>query len=169
VDIRECRAEDLELIHAHMPSPGQTRRHSRRFDRQQLGLSTLLIAWSDDIPVGSGEIRWHGCAAPEVAQRHPGCPELNGLEVSPTRQSQGIGTAIVHAAETLARRRGHTQLGLGVDDNNHRAAQLYLRLGYEETGCRYLDRYDYLDNDGTRHDIADPARFLIKPLRTEPS
>jgi RimJ/RimL family protein N-acetyltransferase len=41
----------------------------------------------------------------------------------------------VHAAETLARRRGYQQIGLGVDDHNHRAAALYLRLGYRETGC----------------------------------
>ena len=40
--------------------------------------------------------------------------------------------------------RGYHHIGLGVDDQNLRAAALYLRLGYQETGCRYLDRYHYI-------------------------
>ncbi len=168
--IRECREDDLALLEHHNPSPGQTRRHEARFHRQQQGLSTLLTAWIDDIPVGSGEIRWRGCAAAEVQARYPNCPELNGLAVWPTeRQSHGTGTAIIRAAEDLTAQHGHHQIGLGVDDQNLRAAALYLRLGYQETGCRYLDRYHYLDDHGTRHDIADPCRFLIKPLQNATS
>ncbi|WP_424534909.1 GNAT family N-acetyltransferase [Sphaerisporangium viridialbum] len=165
MEIRECRDQDLGPLEHHIPSPGRNRFHEARFRRQEQGRSTFLVAWTDDIPVGSGEILWHGCAAPEVAQRYPDCPELNGLTVSPERQSQGIGTALVHAAEARARQRGHQRIGLGVDDENHRAAALYLRLGYEETGCRYLDRYQYLDDQGARHEAADPARFLVKRLQ----
>jgi RimJ/RimL family protein N-acetyltransferase len=167
--IRETREDDLALLEHHYPSPGQTRHHERRFQHQQQGLSTFLTAWIDDIPVGSGEIRWHGCAAAEIHERYPDCPEINGLAVWPDdRQSHGIGTAIIHAAEALATHRGYHHIGLGVDDQNPRAAALYLRLGYQETHCRYLDRYHYIDDHGTRHDIADPCRFLIKPLRHEP-
>jgi ribosomal protein S18 acetylase RimI-like enzyme len=90
---------------------------------------------------------------------------LNGLQVWPAeRQSHGIGTAIIRAAEARARERGYRQIGLGVADDNPRAAALYLRLGYLETGCRYLDRYHYLDDRGRRHDVADPARFLVNQL-----
>lgn len=150
-----------------MPSPGRTRRHTERFQRQRQGLSTHLIAWADDVPVGTGEILWHGCTALEVRQRYPDCPELNGLGVWPARlRSRGIGTAIVLAAEAVARERGHHRLGLGVNDDNHRAAALYLWSGYEETGCRYFDRYHYIDGHGRRHDVADPTRFLMKELRT---
>jgi GNAT superfamily N-acetyltransferase len=130
---------------------------------------TYLIAWVDGIPAGTGEILWQGCAAPEVTQRFPRCPELNGLQVWPAeRQSHGIGTAIIRAAEARARERGYRQIGLGVADDNPRAAALYLRLGYHETGCRYLDRYHYLDDRGRRHDVADPARFLVKQLQPSP-
>src|ERR1035441_8102637 len=80
-------------------------------------------------------------------------------------RSRGIGTAIIRAAEALARERGCGQIGLGVDDDNPRAAALYLRLGYQETGYRYLDRYYYLEDHGHRHDVADPARFLVKDLK----
>ncbi|MEU6018040.1 GNAT family N-acetyltransferase [Streptomyces sp. NPDC047515] len=66
---------------------------------------------------------WQGCKAPEVHDRFPECPELNGLGVwPPQRRSQGIGTAIIRAAETQAGRSGYHQIGLGVDDQNHRAA-----------------------------------------------
>jgi ribosomal protein S18 acetylase RimI-like enzyme len=163
--IRECRESDLALLEHHKRSPGRTRHHEARFQSQQQGLSTFLTAWIDDLPVGSGEVRWRGCAAAEVHERYPDCPEINGLAVWPAeRHSRGIGTAIIHAAESLAARRGCRRIGLDVDDWNGRAAALYLRLGYEETDCRYLDRYHYIDDDGARHDIADPCRFLIKSL-----
>ncbi|HWG02067.1 MAG TPA: hypothetical protein VG164_09525 [Trebonia sp.] len=41
---------------------------------------------------------------------------------------------------------------------------LYLRLGFQETGCHYLDRYFAIDDQGLRHDFADPTRFLIRKL-----
>ena len=164
VEIRQCRERDLALLEAGNPT-GRNRDHARRFARQQQGLTTFLIAWADGVPIGKGEILWTGCAAPEVNQRYPGCPELNGLDVWPaTRCSQGTGTAIVRAAEALARDRGCHQTGLGVTDDNPRAAALYRRLGYQETGCRYLDRYCYLDDLGRPHDVGDPARFLVKQL-----
>ncbi|MBV9026840.1 MAG: GNAT family N-acetyltransferase [Streptomycetaceae bacterium] len=78
------------------------------------------------------------------------------------RRSQGIGTAVIRTAETQARRNGYHRIGLGVDDQNYRAASLYLRLGYHETGYHYLD-------DGLRHEVADPCRFLIKQLTEQPN
>jgi hypothetical protein len=54
-------------------------------------------------------------------------------------------------------------------DTNPRAAALYRRLGYTETNCSYLNRYHYIDEHGVRHDVADPARFLVKTLADNPS
>jgi GNAT superfamily N-acetyltransferase len=165
-----CRAKDLALLRTHIPTPGQPERHATRFERQQHGHSTFLIAWMDDLPVGAGEIFWRGCVAPEINQDYPDCPELNGLDVWPPElRSKGIGTALIAAAEKLTQQRGYHRIGLGVEDGNSRAAALYLRLGYQETGRHYLDRYAYVDNDGTRHDIADPARFLVKNLHAQAS
>jgi GNAT superfamily N-acetyltransferase len=161
VRIRACRQDDLERLER------EHRSEATRFERQQRGRSTFLTALTVPVgvPVGMGEILWDGCAAPEVRRRYPSCPDLNGLEVWPAeRRSHGIGTALVRAAEDLARERGCDQLGLGVDDHNRRTAALYLRLGYQETGCRYLDRYHEVDENGVPHDVADPARFLAKRL-----
>ncbi|MFD8584102.1 GNAT family N-acetyltransferase [Streptomyces californicus] len=154
----------------YLPSPGRTRRHAARFDRQERGLAAFLTAWADDIPVGTAQILWQGCAAPEVRARFPGCPELNGLSVWPPElRSRGIGSALIAAAEERVRAAGHPLIGLGVDDGNHRAAALYARIGYRETGCRYVDRYAYLDDEGVRHEVADPARFLVKELPKGPA
>lgn len=163
--IQECREADLDVLAQHNPSPGQVRWNAERFQRHRQGLTTFLLAWVDGVPAGAGEIRWQGCAAPEVHSRFPGCPEINGLIVRPPeRRSHGIGTAVIRTAEDLTAQRGFHRIGLGVDDQNARAAALYLRLGYQETGCRYLDRYHYTDDNGVHHDAADPCRFLIKPL-----
>ncbi|WP_345469390.1 GNAT family N-acetyltransferase [Actinoallomurus oryzae] len=165
VRIIVCREEDVDRLELRIPSPGENRLHARRFGRQQEGLSTYLVAWLNDVPVGSGEIRWGGCAAAEVQAAYPGCPEVNGLSVWPPElRSQGIGTALLRAAEQRVREHGDALIGLGVNDDNPAAAALYLRLGYQETGCHYLDRYDYLDADGARHQAADPSRFLVKPV-----
>ncbi|MEV0399696.1 GNAT family N-acetyltransferase [Actinoallomurus sp. NPDC050550] len=148
-----------------MPSPGRNRFHARRFARQEQGLSTYLVAWLDERPVGSGAILWDGCGAVEVRRRYADCPELGGLGVWPPElRSRGIGTALIRAAEARVRERGHRMIGLGVNDDNHAAAALYLRLGYQETGCQYLDRYDYVGTDGVIRQAADPTRFLVKPL-----
>ncbi|SDJ87527.1 GNAT family N-acetyltransferase [Streptomyces indicus] len=180
-----CRAEDLGLLDAHLPSASAESHHAARFARQEAGESTYLLAWRDGLPVGHGEVRWHGCAAPEVraavARRiapeavtsggpsvsgptpASGCPEINGLAVAEHLRSQGIGTALIHAAEDLARARRLPAIGLGVDETNPRAAALYARLGYEAL-VPYVDRWSYVDRGGLRVECADACTFLVKRL-----
>jgi GNAT superfamily N-acetyltransferase len=164
VRIAECRAEDLQRLEAAIPS-GPSRFHQRRFTRQQEGAGTYLIAWLGGLPVGHVEIRWNGCNAAEVRERFPRCPELNALGVWPEHiRSQGTGTALIAEGERRAAGLGFRQIGLGVADDNPRAAALYLRLGFHETNCRYLDSYEILGAAGARHVISDPCRFLVKDL-----
>lgn len=160
--VGQCRQEDLPLLERQLPS-GRNRYHEARFRRQREGRGAYLVACLEDVPTGAGEVLWQA-KEPEVRERFPGCPEINGLAVVPERQSQGIGTAIIHAAERLAARRGHDRIGMGVGDDNVRAAALYFRLGYQDTGFRYLDRYHHLDDGGVRHEITGPCRFLVKPI-----
>lgn len=163
--IKECREPDVELLERHIPSPGKNRYHEERFHRQRAGLSTFLVGWLDGVPVGSGEVRWQGPDAAEVRRRFPDCPEVNGLIVwPPERRSRGVGTALIAAAEELARRRGRRRLGLAVADGNPRAAALYLRLGYQETGCWFVGSYPFVDDDGVRREIFESCRYLVKPI-----
>ncbi|WP_199547921.1 GNAT family N-acetyltransferase [Streptomyces sp. N35] len=159
-----CRAEDVVLLDEHLPSASADSHHSARFGRQEAGESTYLLAWRDEIPAGHAEVRWNGCAAPEVRTVVGACPEINGLAVAGHLRSQGIGSALVRAAEDLARERGLPAIGLGVDETNARAAALYERLGYRPV-VRYVDRWAYVDRGGLRVECADSCTFLVKDLR----
>ncbi|MGC0333260.1 GNAT superfamily N-acetyltransferase [Streptomyces sp. SAI-170] len=168
MEINVCGPADVALLDRFIGSPGATSFHARRFARQEAGTSTYLVAWLDGRPVGHTEVRWGGCADERVRAARPGCPEINALAVWPeTLRSRGIGSALIRAAERLARERGRTAIGLGVDDDNPRAAALYARLGYLPL-LDYVDRYAYEDHDGTIHECADPATFLVKDLLKNP-
>lgn len=158
--IRDCAADDLDGLEQAHPRHG----HTRRFRRQCAGESSYLIAVRDGIPVGHGELLWGGCRDDAVRAEYPDCPELNGLSVFPAElQGQGIGTAIVRAAEDRARDRGLQRIGLGVGDDNPRAARLYERLGYAAS-IDYVDVYDYVDAAGCQQVAEDPCRFMVKDL-----
>ncbi len=161
--IAPCRAEDLALLDEHLPSASADSHHAARFARQEADESTYLLAWHGELPVGHGEVRWNGCAAPEVRAVAGACPEINGLAVAQRLRSQGIGTALIRAAEHLARTRRLPAIGLGVDETNTRAAALYERLGYRPV-APYVDRWAYVDRGGLRVECADPCTFLVKEL-----
>lgn len=164
MEITACRTEDIELLDRFLPSHGVDGNHAARFARQEAGESTYLIPWLGGRPVGHAEVRWTGCPAPRVRAAQPGCPEVNGLSVWPgSLRSRGIGTALLYTAERLARERGVGVMGLGVGEDNPRAAALYARLGYLPT-VAYVDRWAHLDADGVRHEHADACVFLVKPL-----
>ena len=166
VRLRPCRSEDLGRLEA-WAGTGNSRTHEVRFSRQQAGTSTYYLAVRPEQSesfIGSCEIRWDGCAAPEI----PRCPEINGLQVWPeSLRSQGIGTRMLTLLEDEARARGYHVLGLGVDDPRARA--LYERCGYEDSGRGYLDRYTWVGEDHRVHEMAEPARWMTKQLAPAPS
>lgn len=63
------------------------------------------------------------------------------LSVHDRWQSLGLGTTLIRALEDRIRRRGLNIATLGVEHDNPRAAALYGRLGYHETGMA-LDGWD---------------------------
>jgi GNAT superfamily N-acetyltransferase len=164
MEITPCRAVDVPLLDRCIGSMGATSFHARRFERQERGMSTYLLAWLDGRPVGHTELRWGGCDDAAVRAARPGCPEINALTVWPEPlRSRGIGTALVRAAEELARERGRTAVGLGVADDNPRAAALYARLGYLPLAA-YVGRWSYEDHDGLTHECVEQLTFLVKDL-----
>ncbi|MGM1048326.1 Acetyltransferase (GNAT) family protein [Paenibacillus uliginis N3/975] len=56
---------------------------------------------------------------------------IDTLSVSPQFKGQGIGSALMHAAEERAKERGYNKIALAVVTDNKRAYSLYLRSGYE--------------------------------------
>ncbi|MEX0842042.1 MAG: GNAT family N-acetyltransferase [Xanthobacteraceae bacterium] len=70
---------------------------------------------------------------------------LYSIAVLPQLEGQGIGPALITAAENAARARGSIRLRLEVNEANVRAIARYRKSGYELFG-RHLDYYDDHDN-----------------------
>jgi GNAT superfamily N-acetyltransferase len=99
----------------------------------------VLLAFADERPVGVA-VCFLGFST------FQGRPLLNvhDLVVVPAARGQGVGRALLAAAEERARERGCGKLTLEVLDDNHRARTLYTSFGFA--------------------DYAGPTRFLIKNL-----
>lgn len=63
---------------------------------------------------------------------------IDGIAIATDRQGEGIGTALLSAAEARAIALGKSALRLDVIDRNLRARALYARLGFVETGTHDL-------------------------------
>lgn len=128
--IRPVRARDVPLLKASLPQGGAVK-HDIRWRRQRAGEVLYLLAWIEDTPVGHVLVKWGGSGDDRIARAVPDCPDLEDLLVQPRRRSQGIGSALLSAAEEAVKRRGHHLVGLGVGIDNGRARALYERAGYE--------------------------------------
>ncbi len=72
---------------------------------------------------------WLGIAIDQVnGVRHP---NIFLIYVDPNHRRQGIGRALMGHAESWARERGYTQMGLQVFTTNQPAIDLYQQLGYQ--------------------------------------
>jgi RimJ/RimL family protein N-acetyltransferase len=71
---------------------------------------------------------------------HPACRHVAdlGLMVAEDARRQGVGRALLAAAEQWARTSGIVKIELHVFPHNHAARSLYDRAGYEEVGRRKL-------------------------------
>ena len=63
-----------------------------------------------------------------------GTPELISMWVSPAARGKGIGDRLVLAVARWAQQQGATALRLAVAEDNQRAAVLYRRHGFADTG-----------------------------------
>lgn len=68
----------------------------------------------------------------------PPYARLLALAVEPGERGRGTGAALVAAAERWARGQGATQLHLTTALHRDGAHRFYERLGYEQTGARYV-------------------------------
>jgi RimJ/RimL family protein N-acetyltransferase len=90
--------------------------------------------------------------------------EINALHAY--LPGQGIGTALIAAAEEHAREWRRTHIGLAVVPDNARARRLYERLGYHLWGPeQVIDEWTEKDADGNVTTIhRDRCDYLLKPL-----
>jgi ribosomal protein S18 acetylase RimI-like enzyme len=116
--IRRCEKRDLAHFGGFGP-PAHVRHCLERFARNDVVI--LVAVDGDDVPVG----KVHVC----LDQPDQTALIEAAAVVEPLR-GMGIGTALMYAAEELARERGLGVVQLGVEDFNAAARRLYERLGY---------------------------------------
>jgi ribosomal protein S18 acetylase RimI-like enzyme len=150
--VRLGTAADLPALDRAIPT-GRNDVHRSFLARQEAGDASYVVAWQGAEPVGSGVIRWGGQD-----------PEISNLHVPEPLRSQGIGAAIVRYAEDLVRERGFGRVSIAVGEANPRAAALYERLGYRDTGRRSTTSYTYFDTDGVERSATEHDRILALDL-----
>lgn len=64
--------------------------------------------------------------------------EIDNIVVHPAHRSKGLGTALIHHFEKLAKELGCNLLALDSYTSNHSSHRLYHRLGYEIWGFHFV-------------------------------
>jgi GNAT superfamily N-acetyltransferase len=102
---------------------------------------------------------------PGVRRQLPGVPGLDHLEVLGPLWGQGIGTALIRAAEDTARQLGHERIALGVGLGNPKARRLYERLGDVDWGHGTVEgTWVEHPDDGPPVTLSEVCDMLIKRL-----
>ncbi len=166
ITITPCTEKDLEQVIAKLPPFGLAHHHRSRFSEQLAGIATYLIAWQEDIPIGTVLISWHGDGHARVDDFLPNTPSIKALAVRPDLQSKGIGTQIMQSAENLVKEKGFGQVGLAVGTENTRARKLYERLDYQifEKIAPYPIKWTVVDENGIERIEGETCIYLLKKL-----
>jgi GNAT superfamily N-acetyltransferase len=162
MDIRPCTDADLSVLCSHWRTPGDV--HEAHHDRQRTGQTTYLVAWQDQEPLGSGVLQWGGCIGTNARTTYPGAVELNHLQVRDQYRGQGVGSALIAAAEALASQAGRQRMAVGVAEDNPDAERLYRRLGYRPTGVIDVSEYDWITPEGAVRHATERDQLLVKEL-----
>jgi GNAT superfamily N-acetyltransferase len=158
--IRVARDGDLKAL---VSALGQQRFFADRLERQRRGQGELFIAWQDGVPVGDVYL-WRAQPYEYLVRQYLGwTPTITHLEVAPARQNQGIGTALLRAAEAYATDLGYWRVCLGVDIGNPDARRLYERLGYAEWEYGLVEVS--WEEDGVDHSMT--CHWLVRALPGE--
>lgn len=96
-----------------------------------------------DLDVSAWGVREEGrlVASVRIRRADPATAEVGRLVVAPDRQGNGLGTALLLAAEDHVQS-GITAIRLFTGERSHANQRLYKRLGYRETGRTSAGRYN---------------------------
>lgn len=94
--------------------------------RAAAGTEVLVAENAEGSPLGF--VHLHGARDFFTGEEHG---HVSDIVVKPEAEGQGVGQALMAAAETWARGRGYRLLSLHVFEGNARARAFYERLGYQ--------------------------------------
>lgn len=133
------------------------------YQEQQDRVRTVAVIEENSEILGYGSLlRKPEC--PFFAQRN--IPEVNAVWIDQDHRRKGLGTALIHWLENLAKQEGYSQIGIGVGlyGDYGPAQQLYFQLGYtpEGNGITYKGEATVAGQSYPLDD--DLILWLVKPL-----
>ncbi len=133
--IRPLRASDAVQIAAAFAEVGWSKPvglYERYLAEHEDGLRHVLVATVADEVAGYVTLNWQPTYAPF---RTSSIPEVQDLNVLPHLQRKGIGSALLDAVESHARKRADTVgISVGLASDYAAAQRLYIRRGYLPDG-----------------------------------
>lgn len=136
--IRPATLEDIDQLVAIEQRCFDTDRLSRRRFRYMLTKANAAILVDDSEGTLRGYVLVLFHAGTSLARMY-------SIAVSPDHRSQGIGEALMHAAEQATLNQDCVEMRLEVRKDNEASIQLYRKLGYRQFGS-YTDYYeDHMD------------------------
>jgi GNAT superfamily N-acetyltransferase len=140
VTIRTARREDasaLSELLTQLGYPARAEDLPERLERLHAADDILFVAELAGRVVGLAHVH----VSPSLEYDRPAA-KLGALVVEERHRGDGVGRALVQAAEAEARARGCVLLFLTTAERRADAHRFYERLGLELTGRRYTKRLD---------------------------
>ena len=133
VDVRPLKSSEIDIVAARLNPARNFATHKGRMQLQNDGMLVYLIAWMGENPVGHGMLLWEGPAGSPKQHIDTVCPYIEDLWVREDLRSRGVGARILAEMTILAVAQGFPALSLSVGVDNHRAINLYERLGFKRS------------------------------------
>jgi len=157
--LRAATAEDLPKLEWYGQYKHFRNLFRRTFREQEAGRRMMLLADSNNFPVGHVFIQFKDPDEPDDEGR----AYLYSFRVMEMFRGHGIGTWLLQESENIALDRGLEWMTIAVAKDNDGARRLYERLGYhiyaEDSG-----RWSYLDHKGIVRHVNEPCWMLQKNL-----
>jgi ribosomal protein S18 acetylase RimI-like enzyme len=133
----------------------------RAYREQQLGRRLILVADSNNFPIGHIFIQFIGQDY-GIADGNKRA-YLYSLRVMEMFRGYGIGTCLIQEAESHIQDRGFEWITIAVGKSNHQARRLYERLDYH-TFAEDPGHWSYIDHEGRTRNIHEPCWLLQKQI-----
>jgi ribosomal protein S18 acetylase RimI-like enzyme len=128
-DIRPARASDVDALLAIENAAFQTDRLSRSSFRRLIGSPSAAVLVSE----AGGRIAGYCIVLFRARSR---AARLYSISTASDFAGQGLGRALIEAAERMTAERGKLSLRLEVRQDNERAVAIYRRAGFRPAGSR---------------------------------
>lgn len=162
-ELRKSDVEGLARAFGGPPFDSPPGRWPALLDEHRSGQRTVLVARRGRKLAGYGTLLQKSGYPPF---HEAGIPEIADVAVALDARRIGIATLLVQALEALARRDGHSTVGLGVglDAGYGPAQRLYVKLGYVPDGLGITRAYRPV-GPGEAIEVGDHTLlWLTKPL-----